>query len=67
MFTTVSCMWVINLPLAGLLAFWMGMGAPGAWLAMTAEICGIAALCLWRIHSGRWMANVALSTAKAAK
>ena len=52
-------MWVINLPLAGLLAFQFGLGAPGAWFAMTAEICGIAALCLWRIHSGRWMKHLA--------
>jgi len=55
MFTTVSCMWLINLPLAVYLAVELEMGAPGAWWAMTAEITGIAALCLWRIYSGRWM------------
>jgi MATE family multidrug resistance protein len=67
MFTTVSCMWLINLPLAFFLAVELEMGAPGAWWAMTAEIAGIAALCLWRIYTGRWMGHQRRLQATAAK
>ena len=55
MFTTITCMWLFNLPLALLLSWVMGWGAPGAWCAMTAEIFAIAVICWWRIRSGRWM------------
>ena len=55
MFTTITCMWLFNLPLALLLSWVMGWGAPGAWCAMTAEIFAIAVICWWRIRSGHWM------------
>lgn len=55
MFTTITCMWLFNLPLAILLSWVMGWGAPGAYIAMTTEISSIAVICWWRIRSGRWM------------
>jgi MATE family multidrug resistance protein len=56
MMITVSSLWLINLPFAALFAVGLGMGAPGAWIAMTFEIALIAGLSAWRIYTGRWTA-----------
>ncbi|MCK6423416.1 MAG: hypothetical protein L6Q73_21275, partial [Aquabacterium sp.] len=44
----VGSMWLVNLPLGWLLGLHLGMGAPGAWIALTAEILGIDKSTLWR-------------------
>jgi multidrug resistance protein, MATE family len=58
-FTLVSsmvCSWVLNLPLAWFLIFDAGMGAAGAWSALTLEITALTVIGVWRVRSGRWLA-----------
>jgi len=71
-FTLVSsmiCSWALNLPLAWLLIFDAGMGAAGAWSALTIEITILTVVGIWRVRSGRWitvgLAEVARGAAEA--
>jgi putative MATE family efflux protein len=52
-FTLVG-MWVVRIGLTSLLVFGLGMGLPGAWLAMLADWVVRAALFLCRFRSGQW-------------
>ncbi len=60
----VGTMWLVNLPTGWFLALHLGLGAVGAWLALTAEIVTFAALVLWRVSGGAWI-ELGLSTAGA--
>lgn len=51
----VGSMWLVNLPLGWLLGLHLGMGAPGAWIALTAEILAFAGVALWRIRGAAWL------------
>ncbi|MBC7338830.1 MAG: MATE family efflux transporter [Firmicutes bacterium] len=51
---TVVGMWLVRLGLTSLLVFGLGMGLPGAWLAMLADWLVRAALFLRRFRSGHW-------------
>ena len=51
----VGTMWLVNLPLGWLLGLHLGMGATGAWLALTAEIIVFAAVTLLRIRGSGWL------------
>jgi len=55
LWTSLLCSWVFNLPLAWVLIFDAGMGAAGAWSALTIEITALTLLGIWRIRSGRWV------------
>ena len=48
---SVTCAWLIKLPLAWLLALEWDGGAAAAWVAMTIEISLIAALTTWRLRA----------------
>lgn len=51
----VGSMWLVNLPLGWLLGLHLGLGATGAWLALTGEIIAFAAVTLWRIRGAAWL------------
>jgi MATE family multidrug resistance protein len=40
--------WLVGFPLALLLGFRMGLGAPGLWWGLLAGLAVVAALLLWR-------------------
>jgi|DewCreStandDraft_4_1066084.scaffolds.fasta_scaffold61384_2 putative MATE family efflux protein len=54
MWITIVCMWGLRVPLAWVLAFPLGLGAAGAWIAMsvTQAIQGVMAIVLFR--QGKW-------------
>ncbi len=47
--------WLLNLPLAWLLAVGVGLGAPGAWMGLCFEIIVLAAVAVHRIRSTAWL------------
>jgi putative MATE family efflux protein len=51
-----TCIWLIRLPLAYLLALTLGWGLTGAWAAMALDFTLRAILNLLRFRSGRWKA-----------
>ncbi len=55
MVVNLVCGWGLKLPLAWLFASHLGLGAPGAWLGLTAEIVVAASLYLWRARGSRWL------------
>jgi len=55
MVTSVLAGWFLQLPVAYALAVPMGWGAVGAWLGVTVEIAGLAAVSLWRVRGDRWL------------
>lgn len=54
MWITIICMWGLRVPLAWVLAFSLGFGSTGAWIAMsvTQAIQGVMAIVLFR--QGQW-------------
>ncbi len=52
---SVMMAWAVKLPVGWALAVPAGLGAPGAWLGLTAEIVLVGGVYLWRIRSGRWL------------
>ena len=48
--------WFVKIPIAYVLAVYAGWGAVGAWIGLSGEIGALAAVNLWRITSGRWLA-----------
>jgi MATE family multidrug resistance protein len=55
MLSGVATAWIVKVPLGWALAVPVGLGAPGAWLGLTAEIIVIAAISTWRVRGGRWL------------
>lgn len=55
MVVNLLCGWGLKVPLAWLFASHLELGAPGAWLGLTAEIVVAAGLYLWRARGGRWL------------
>lgn len=55
MVSTVGVAWLVNVPLAWLLAIELELGAVGAWLSLTAEISVLAAVSLWRLRGDAWL------------
>jgi putative MATE family efflux protein len=54
MWVVVTAMWLIRLPLACVLALFLGLGATGVWIAMVASMLIQGSLMAWRFRSGRW-------------
>lgn len=54
MWVIVFSMWMIRLPLAWLLAFPLGYGAPGVWTAMVISMCCQGLLMAWWFNKGKW-------------
>ena len=51
-------MWVIRLPLSWFLAYPMGLGLQGVWIAMCLELCARGTIFLIRLSGKRWMKQV---------
>ena len=55
MVSSVLAAWLLQLPVAVVLAMPMGLGAVGAWIGLTVEIAGLAAISLWRLRGDAWL------------
>lgn len=55
MWISISCNWVIRIPVLWLLALKLGYGPTGAWIAMTTSIIMMGLLVTWRYQSGTWL------------
>lgn len=64
MVTSVLAAWLLQLPVAVALALPMGMGAVGAWIGLTVEIAGLAAVSLWRVRGDRWLEGASVTIAE---
>jgi len=54
MWAVISVSWGVGIPLVWTLAFPLGLGVHGAWLALVVQLGLDAALLAWRFRSGRW-------------
>ena len=54
MWVIIICMWFIRLPLAGVLAFIVGLGASGVWIAMVISMMIQGLLMSFRFARGKW-------------
>jgi MATE family multidrug resistance protein len=59
MIITVTCAWLVQIPLGLFLAFSMDLGAAGAWWGITVEILLIAIIGVWRIQGDHWLEHQA--------
>ena len=57
MIVGVMTTWLIMLPSAWFMAFYLEMGAVGAWLAFLVELPVLSAILVWRFRSNRWRAK----------
>ncbi len=57
MFVSVVSAWFVKVPIGWVLAIHFGLGALGAWLGLFGEILFFAALVLWRVRGGAWLAE----------
>lgn len=55
MWITISCNWIIRLPLAWFLAVAMKLGPTGAWWSMSTSVCIMGLLTAWRFQSKGWI------------
>jgi Na+-driven multidrug efflux pump len=53
-FINLGCFWVMELPLAWVLAGPLGMGPSGAFLSITVSYCLLAVVSVWLFRRGRW-------------
>ncbi|MDR2447114.1 MAG: MATE family efflux transporter [Treponema sp.] len=60
MIVAASSMWAVRVSAAYLLAYPLGMGPSGVWIAMTADWCVRGAFYAWRWRRGRWQNKNAL-------
>jgi Na+-driven multidrug efflux pump len=60
MIIAVISMWAVRVSAAYLLAYHLGMGPSGVWIAMTADWCVRGAFYAWRWRHGRWQNKNAL-------
>ncbi|MDR2194260.1 MAG: MATE family efflux transporter [Treponema sp.] len=54
MIVAVSSMWAVRVSAAYLLAYPLGLGPSGVWIAMVADWCVRGAFYVWRWRCGRW-------------
>ncbi len=54
MYVTMAGNWLIRLPLAYALAYPLGLGLTGAWIAMTADVVVRGFVMFLRFRSGKW-------------
>jgi len=57
MWVIIRAMWLVRLPLAAILTFWVGLGAQGVWIAMVASMVVQTVLMVRRFQSGVWKQN----------
>jgi len=55
MWISLSCNWLIRLPIAWFLALNFNMGTDGVWYAMASSVVVCAAWCALRFRSGKWL------------
>lgn len=55
LWSSLAPAWLLNLPLAWLLAVELGYGGAGAWCSLTLEIAAVAAICVVRLRGDRWL------------
>jgi putative MATE family efflux protein len=55
---TVICMWFLRVPLAYILALPLGLGATGAWIAMSFSQAVQGLLAIWMFRQGAWKRQV---------
>ena len=55
MMMSVGAGWLIQLPVAWLLVFGLGLGAVGAWLGLVFEIGVLAVIATWRVRGSAWL------------
>jgi Na+-driven multidrug efflux pump len=65
MFSTGASMWFVRIPGAYLFGVVLGLGIPGAYIALIIDSAVTSALNLWRYRSGRWQTARGLRTAPA--
>jgi Na+-driven multidrug efflux pump len=53
--TSVGSAWLVQVPLAWWVTMRLGLGAPGAWVALTLTLCVVAGFTLWRLHGSEWL------------
>ena len=64
MASSVIAAWLLQLPVAVFLAVPMELGAVGAWIGLTVEIAGLAAVSLWRVRGEAWLEGAQLVVAE---
>lgn len=47
--------WLVKLPVGAAAALWLGWGAVGAWMGLTAEMMVVAAVVLYRVRGTGWL------------
>lgn len=65
MFSTGAAMWLVRVPGAYFFGVVLGLGIPGAFIALILDAAVVLVLNLWRYRSGRWQAAKSLSAAPA--
>lgn len=50
----ITAMWIVRLPLAAVLTFWLGYGATGVWIAMVVSMAVQTVLMVLRFRGGAW-------------
>jgi putative MATE family efflux protein len=65
MFSTGASMWFVRIPAAYLFGVVLGLGIPGAYIALIFDSAVTSGLNLWRYRSGRWKTARSLSAAPA--
>ncbi len=50
----LGCFWLWEIPLAGVLAIYLGLGPPGVYLAVTIAFSTLAVVSAWIFRRGRW-------------
>ncbi len=58
MWITITCSWLIRLPLAWILAIKYQLGTPGVWMAMTCSMTCSGILLAMRFGSRKWLRTV---------
>ena len=54
LYVVSTAMWLVRIPLAWLLAFYLSLGPTGIWVAMTLSMFTQGGLMAWRFKSGKW-------------
>lgn len=47
--------WLVKLPVGAIGALWLGWGAVGGWLGLTAEMAVVTGFALWRVRNSAWI------------
>jgi MATE family multidrug resistance protein len=55
MWATISCAWIVKLPIAFWLALAWDWGAVGAWTGFTCELIVLSVILSWRVRGSRWL------------